>query len=94
MQNDASFAREIEKKKLSLASVEISSDGRIMEWSREYREARPYHRHVSHLWGVYPGNLTVDLAWSEGKLQSWHITGKPGVRVNVVYAGKKENIVL
>ena len=37
--------------------MKIGEDGRILEWSRPYREARPYHRHVSHLWGAYPGNL-------------------------------------
>ena len=40
-----------------LAPVETGSDGRIMEWSREFREPLPYHRHLSHLWGVYPGSL-------------------------------------
>jgi alpha-L-fucosidase 2 len=26
-----------------------------MEWPEEYREAEPHHRHISHLWGLYPG---------------------------------------
>jgi len=26
-----------------------------MEWLEEYREAEPQHRHVSHLWGLHPG---------------------------------------
>ena len=26
-----------------------------MEWLEEYQEAEPTHRHVSHLWGLYPG---------------------------------------
>jgi alpha-L-fucosidase 2 len=38
-----------------------------MEWLEEYREADPHHRHVAHLWGLYPGNEitprdTPDLA--------------------------------
>lgn len=37
-----------------LAPTRISSDGRIMEWLEEYREAEPEHRHVSHLFGLYP----------------------------------------
>ena len=57
LKDDAPFAAEVREKLGCLAPVEIASDGRIMEWSREYREARPYHRHVSHLWGVYPGSL-------------------------------------
>ncbi len=34
----------------------IGSDGRLMEWLEEYEEAEPRHRHVSHLYGLHPGN--------------------------------------
>lgn len=27
-----------------------------MEWLEEYPEADPHHRHVAHLWGLYPGS--------------------------------------
>lgn len=37
-----------------LVPTRISSDGRIMEWMEEYDEAEPEHRHVSHLFGLYP----------------------------------------
>ncbi|MEQ7009033.1 glycoside hydrolase family 95 protein [Actinopolymorpha sp. B17G11] len=33
----------------------IGSDGRLQEWSQEYGEPEPGHRHLSHLYGVYPG---------------------------------------
>ncbi len=36
--------------------VQISSDGRIMEWYREYQEADLGHRHISHLFALYPGS--------------------------------------
>jgi alpha-L-fucosidase 2 len=35
----------------------IGSDGRILEWDREYKETEPGHRHMSHLYGFYPGNV-------------------------------------
>ena len=36
-------------------------DGRLMEWMEEYREAEPGHRHISHLYGLYPaGEITAD----------------------------------
>ncbi len=38
-----------------LAPTRIASDGRIMEWDFEYQETDSEHRHVSHLWGLYPG---------------------------------------
>lgn len=31
------------------------SDGRILEWDREYPEFEPGHRHMSHLYGFHPG---------------------------------------
>ncbi len=45
----------------------IGSDGRLLEWAQEYEEPEPGHRHVSHLWGVFPGtqidpDTTPDLA--------------------------------
>lgn len=39
-----------------LALPKIASDGRLMEWAEEYREYQPGHRHISHLWGMMPGN--------------------------------------
>ena len=33
----------------------IGSDGRILEWDREYVELEPGHRHMSHLYGFHPG---------------------------------------
>jgi len=34
----------------------IGSDGRILEWDREYAEPEPGHRHISHIYGFHPGN--------------------------------------
>lgn len=45
---------EIEPK---LAEVPIGSKGQILEWQKEYEEVEPGHRHFSHLYGVYPGEI-------------------------------------
>lgn len=39
----------------NLAVPKIGSDGRLMEWSKEFKESEPTHRHVSHLYMLYPG---------------------------------------
>jgi alpha-L-fucosidase 2 len=39
-----------------LAAPQIGSDGRLMEWSSEFTETEPTHRHVSHLYMLHPGN--------------------------------------
>lgn len=46
---------------------QISSEGYLMEWLKDYKEVDIHHRHISHLYGLYPGNLislskTPDLA--------------------------------
>lgn len=50
-----------------LAPIQIGTDGRIMEWLEEYEEVDPRHRHISHLYALYPGkeisnDKTPDLA--------------------------------
>jgi alpha-L-fucosidase 2 len=53
---DEDFRNKLIAKRARLAPTQISSDGRIMEWLQEYPETEPQHRHVSHLWGLYPGD--------------------------------------
>ncbi len=44
-----------------LPPTRIDSHGRIMEWMEEYEELEPGHRHISHLYGLYPSDqITVD----------------------------------
>ena len=38
-----------------LRKVSVAPDGRIREWVKDYAEWDPHHRHVSHLYGLYPG---------------------------------------
>ncbi len=57
LKDDPEFADRCQGLLKRLAPIEVASDGRIMEWDKEYPEALPYHRHVSHLWGVYPGSV-------------------------------------
>jgi hypothetical protein len=48
----------VEKARDYLSKIEppaIGSHGQLMEWSSDYAETEPGHRHLSHLLGVYPG---------------------------------------
>ncbi len=53
---DEPFRKKMEKTLVKLAPIQIGSDGRIMEWSEEFEEPEPGHRHMSHLYGLHPGN--------------------------------------
>jgi alpha-L-fucosidase 2 len=64
---DEDFRKELTEKRARLAPTQIGPDGRLMEWLEPYPEPEPTHRHISHLWAVYPGNEitpegTPDLA--------------------------------
>lgn len=39
-----------------LPKIQIGRFGQIMEWMEDYDEEEPGHRHISHLYGVYPGS--------------------------------------
>jgi alpha-L-fucosidase 2 len=56
LDEDKSFRKKMEKTLEKLAPTQIGSDGRIMEWTEEFEEAEPGHRHISHLFGLHPGN--------------------------------------
>ena len=56
LDTDKALRRKMEKTLERLTPVKIGSDGRIMEWSEEFEEPEPGHRHISHLYGLYPGN--------------------------------------
>jgi alpha-L-fucosidase 2 len=53
---DAGFKQALQKTVTQLPPNQIGKDGRLMEWLKEYQEAEPHHRHVSHLWGLYPAS--------------------------------------
>lgn len=52
---DYEFRERLEKILPDLYTPKIGGDGRLMEWYEERIEAEPRHRHVSHLFGLYPG---------------------------------------
>lgn len=56
LQTDTDFIEELKIKRERLMPTTVAKDGRIMEWLEEYEETEPHHRHVSHLYGLYPGN--------------------------------------
>ena len=47
---------EIRKASRQIKPVTVGKDGRIMEWHEDYKETDPGHRHISHLFGLFPGN--------------------------------------
>jgi alpha-L-fucosidase 2 len=49
------FTRRVKAARARLLEPGIGRDGRLLEWAAEFGEAEPQHRHVSHLFALYPG---------------------------------------
>jgi len=55
---DAELRNQLQQKLAQLPQPGvISPDGRVQEWLKPYKEPEPTHRHVSHLYGLYPASL-------------------------------------
>ena len=53
---DAEFCQQVEDALQRLQPMQISEKtGRLQEWVEDYKESKPKHRHVSHLFGLHPG---------------------------------------
>lgn len=58
---DEPFRKQLEELKSRLMPMRIGEDGRLLEWEKPFEEHNKGHRHISHLWGLCPGNqITAD----------------------------------
>jgi alpha-L-fucosidase 2 len=70
---DMQFADTLHNMLAQLTPSQIGSDGRVLEWSEELPEAEPGHRHMSHLYALYPGEEFTDPndpKWMEASRKS------------------------
>jgi len=65
LNKDGALRQQLVTAKNQLPPNQIDKNGRLMEWLQPYEETEPQHRHVSPLWGMYPGNEII----SEGTPQ-------------------------
>ena len=56
LQKDPEFRQKLQSVLKRLAPTRLGKDGRILEWTEEFKEAEPGHRHISHLFGLHPGH--------------------------------------
>src|SRR5215208_4453472 len=56
LNRDPELARELREKLARLAPFRIGARGQLQEWREDYKEEDPKHRHLSHLYGLHPGN--------------------------------------
>lgn len=74
LQIDQDFQLKVEQALAKLPKLLINEAGRIQEWSTNFAEQEPGHRHVSHLYGLYPGTTINSAELTEAAKQS--LTGR------------------
>ena len=54
---DQEFAAKVTKARARLVPPQIGSNGSLQEWADDLEQMEDKHRHFSHLYGLYPGNV-------------------------------------
>jgi alpha-L-fucosidase 2 len=63
LQTDAALREQLRAALAKLAPLQISAKtGRLQEWIEDYDEPEPGHRHISHMYGVYPSSQLLSDA--------------------------------
>jgi len=52
---DAKFRKECEDKRARLLPYKVGKYGQLQEWPEDFDETNPGHRHMSHLYPLFPG---------------------------------------
>jgi len=55
LQIEDEFVRQVREAREKLYLPRIGPGGRLMEWAEPFEERDPKHRHISHLFALYPG---------------------------------------
>lgn len=53
---DMAFLQQVRDASSRLFPPQVGSDGLLMEWALPFQDPDPQHRHMSHLFGIYPGH--------------------------------------
>ncbi|MEI9911599.1 MAG: glycoside hydrolase family 95 protein [Bacteroidota bacterium] len=59
---DKDFRELLIAKKNKLYPLHIGSKGNLQEWNKDWEDADPHHRHVSHLFGLHPGRQIAPVS--------------------------------
>jgi len=54
---DKDFADKVSQARAKLVPPRVGKNGALQEWAEDYDELEPGHRHFSHMYGLYPGNV-------------------------------------
>ncbi|KAL9415250.1 hypothetical protein AB3S75_043519 [Citrus x aurantiifolia] len=59
--NEDALVEKVLKSLPRLRPTKIAEDGSIMEWAQDFKDPEVHHRHMSHLFGLFPGHtITIE----------------------------------
>lgn len=85
---DSDFRAELDRTQKRLPPLQIGKRGELQEWIEEFGETEPYHRHVSHLYALYPGHdisLTATPEFAAAARKSLELRGDGGTGWSTVW---------
>jgi alpha-L-fucosidase 2 len=65
LQQDSEFAMLLIEKRTKLYPLKVGAKGNLQEWYKDWEDADPLHRHISHLFGLFPGRQITPLTTPE-----------------------------
>lgn len=77
LKTDAAFATTLKNKLSQVAPDQVGKHGQLQEWLQDVDDTSNRHRHVSHLWAVYPG---AGITWNDPALMK-------AARQSLIYRG-------
>lgn len=71
---------EVKRSVLHIPEYRIGSKGQLLEWEEEFREPEQNHRHISHLYPLFPGHEITkeDKKLSDAVIRSHQLRGNEG----------------
>jgi len=77
-----SFRLEVEAARRRLPQPQVGRRGQLMEWNEDYDELEPGHRHISHLFALYPGDRI-----SSGTTPEWAAAARRTLELRLAQGG-------
>jgi len=75
---DDPWIQSVQKSKARLFPYQIGAYGQLQEWALDYEDVERHHRHVSHLYGLFPGTDITDQHLLDAVRQTLNIRGDAG----------------
>ena len=57
LNEDGAFRKQLSELITKLPPLRVGSEGQLLEWLEEFKELEVTHRHISHLYALYPGTM-------------------------------------